>query len=54
MQPELKKAAEDTEKKVIEVTAEKLETDKIAEVVGKDEAVAKKVYKYKLYLLYIN
>jgi len=40
MKPELKKAAEDTELKVIEVTKEKKESDAIAEVVKKDEAVA--------------
>lgn len=42
MKPELKKAAEDTELKVIEVTKEKKESDAIAEVVKKDEAVAQK------------
>ncbi len=40
MVPELKLAAEKTEIKVKEVTIEKEETDKIAAVVQKDEAVA--------------
>lgn len=42
MVPELKIAAEETDKKVKEVTLEKVETDKIKEVVAKDEAIAQK------------
>jgi hypothetical protein len=40
MVPELKIAAEETDIKVKEVTLEKIETDKIKEIVAKDEAIA--------------
>lgn len=42
MVPELKIAAEETDIKVKEVTIEKVETDKIKEIVAKDEAIAQK------------